>query len=108
MSTKIERFYITTAIDYANGPPHIGHALEKIGADVMARYHRLKREDVHFVIGMDEHGLNVLQTAQFEGVSPQELVDGLATRFEGVWTRLLISNDDFIRTTQPRHHSAVN
>ena len=108
MSTENKRFYITTAIDYANGPPHIGHALEKIGADVMARYHRLKREDVHFVVGMDEHGLNVLQSAQLEGVSPQELVDDLATRFEGTWTRLSLSNDDFIRTTQPRHHAAVN
>jgi methionyl-tRNA synthetase len=102
-----DHFYITTAIDYANGPPHMGHALEKIGADVIARYHRLKGDDVHFVIGMDEHGLNVLQSAEAAGITPQEWVDELATRFEGTWTRLGISNDDFIRTTQERHHRAV-
>ena len=59
-----KRFYITTAIDYANGSPHLGHAVEKIGADVMARYHRRKGEAVHFVIGMDEHGQKVLQSAE--------------------------------------------
>ncbi|HEX6940380.1 MAG TPA: methionine--tRNA ligase [Longimicrobiales bacterium] len=101
-------FYITTAIDYANGPPHIGHALEKIGADAMARYRRLKGERVHFVIGTDEHGLKVLQSAQAAGVAPQEWVDRIAELFRAMWERLGISNDDFIRTTQPRHRRAVD
>lgn len=68
-------WYITTAIDYANGSPHIGHALEKIGADALARYQRLRGQDVHFVIGMDEHGLNVLQSAEAAEISPQEWVE---------------------------------
>jgi len=102
-----KRFYITTAIDYANGSPHLGHAVEKIGADVMARYHRRKGEDVHFVIGMDEHGLKVLQSAEAAGVSPQEWVDGIAHEFTQAWQTLAISHDDFIRTTEARHHVGV-
>jgi len=105
--TERYRYYITTAIDYANGPPHMGHALEKIGADAMARYHRLRGDDVHFVMGMDEHGLKVLQSAEAAGVSPQEWVDGIAEKFIAAWDRLMISRDDFIRTTQPRQHRAV-
>ncbi|MGH7443268.1 MAG: methionine--tRNA ligase [Longimicrobiales bacterium] len=100
-------WYITTAIDYANGPPHMGHAVEKIGADVMARYRRLKGERVHFVIGTDEHGVKVLQSAQAAGVSPQEWVDGVAARFRATWDQLDISYDDFIRTTEPRHTRAA-
>ncbi len=100
-------FYITTAIDYANGPPHMGHAFEKIGADAMARYRRLKGERVHFVMGMDEHGLKVLQSADAAGISPQRWVDELAQIFRAMWDRLLISYDDFIRTTQPRHKRAA-
>lgn len=104
---EADRFYITTAIDYANGAPHLGHALEKIGADAMARYRRLKGEDVHFVVGMDEHGLKVLQSAEAAEVSPQEWVDDVAAQFSATWARLHVSNDDFIRTTQQRHHDAV-
>jgi methionyl-tRNA synthetase len=100
-------FYITTAIDYANGSPHMGHALEKIGADAMARYRRLKGDRVHFVIGMDEHGLKVQQSAEEAGITPQEWVDKIAGEFQATWGRLGISNDDFIRTTEPRHHRAV-
>jgi methionyl-tRNA synthetase len=102
-----ERYYITTAIDYANGSPHLGHAVEKIGADVMARYQRRKGKDVHFVIGMDEHGQKVLQSAQAAGVPPQEWVDAIAREFLQAWDLLDISHDDFIRTTQPRHHRGV-
>ena len=105
MSQKI--FYITTAIDYANGPPHLGHALEKVGADAIARYQRLKGRSVHFVIGMDEHGQKVAQTAAAHGVSPQEWVDGIAGTFRAAWESLNISCDDFIRTTEARHHDAV-
>ncbi len=101
------RFYITTAIDYANGPPHLGHALEKIGADAIARYRRLRGDEVHFVIGMDEHGQKVAQTAAAHGVSPQEWTDGIAEQFRVTWSALSISNDDFIRTTEPRHRAAV-
>ncbi|MBR9988299.1 MAG: methionine--tRNA ligase [Gemmatimonadetes bacterium] len=102
-----KRFYITTAIDYANGAPHMGHAIEKIGADAMARYHRLRGEDVHFLMGMDEHGLKVLQSAHAAGVSPQAWVDDIAQQFTHVWDRLGISHDDFVRTTQARHRPAV-
>lgn len=99
--------YITTAIDYANGAPHLGHALEKIGADAMARYRRLKGEDVHFVVGMDEHGLKVLQSAEERQVSPQAWVDELAERFAAVWRTLHVEHDDFIRTTEHRHRVAA-
>lgn len=100
-------FYITTAIDYANGDPHLGHAYEKIGADTIARYHRLAGRDVHFLIGMDEHGQKVAQTAAERGISPQQLVDQLAARFQGMWERLGISNDQFMRTTDPDHKKGV-
>lgn len=99
--------YITTAIDYANGPPHLGHAFEKVGADAMARYRRLKGESVRFVIGMDEHGQKVQQSAEAAGVTPREWVDTIAATFQSAWTRLGISNDDFMRTTEPRHYRAV-
>ncbi|HUE77985.1 MAG TPA: methionine--tRNA ligase [Longimicrobiales bacterium] len=99
--------YITCAIDYANGAPHMGHALEKIGADAMARYLRRKGEPVHFVVGMDEHGLKVLQSAEARGITPQAWVDELAHRFSETWNHLAISNDDFIRTTQDRHRAAA-
>jgi len=103
----VARFYLTTAIDYANGDPHIGHAFEKIGADAIARFHRMNGSDVHFLIGMDEHGQKVAQTAEARGVSPQELVDGIAARFLAMWKRLGISHDQFIRTTDPRHKAGV-
>jgi methionyl-tRNA synthetase len=100
-------YYITTAIDYANGAPHMGHAFEKIGADAMARYHRLRGDDVRFLMGMDEHGLKVLQSADAAGITPQQWVDDVAAQFIAMWQRLLISNDDFIRTTEPRHERAA-
>ena len=101
------RFYLTTAIDYANGDPHIGHAYEKIGADVIARYRRLAGDDVHFLIGMDEHGQKVAQAAAERGVNPQVFVDDLADRFRSMWSRLGISNDQFIRTTEAGHKAGV-
>lgn len=101
------RFYLTTAIDYANGDPHIGHAYEKIGADVIARYHRLAGFDVHFLIGMDEHGQKVAQAAADRGLAPQAFVDDIAGRFRSMWSRLAISNDQFIRTTDAPHRSGV-
>ncbi|MDT8435890.1 MAG: methionine--tRNA ligase [Gemmatimonadota bacterium] len=101
------RFYLTTAIDYANGDPHMGHAFEKVGADAIARYRRLRGDEVRFVIGMDEHGQGVLQEAERQGRPPQDWVDEVAGRFAAVWERLEVSHDDFIRTTEPRHGRAV-
>jgi methionyl-tRNA synthetase len=102
-----DRFYLTTAIDYANGDPHLGHAFEKIGADAIARYRRLLGDDVRFCMGMDEHGQKVAQTAAARGVEPQALVDELAARFDAVWRKLGISNDRWIRTTDPHHRAGV-
>ena len=101
------RFYLTTAIDYANGEPHAGHAFEKVGADVIARYRRALGDDVHFVIGMDEHGQGIAEEAERRGTETQAFVDELAELWAGVWRRLEISNDDFIRTTEKRHRHAV-
>lgn len=101
------RFYLTTAIDYANGDPHLGHALEKIGADVIARYRRQCGDDVHLLIGMDEHGQKVQQTAAREGMAPQAFTDAIAERFQAMWAKLGISYDQFIRTTDAHHKSAV-
>jgi methionyl-tRNA synthetase len=103
----VGRFYLTTAIDYANGDPHLGHALEKIGADAIARYKRLAGEDVQFLMGMDEHGQKVAQAAAERGISPQLFVDQVAARFEDTWRRLGISYDRFIRTTEPAHKRGV-
>ena len=107
MELAPKKFYITTAIDYANGDPHFGHALEKIGADAIARFHRQMGRDVHFLIGMDEHGQKVAQTAAARGLEPQALVDELATRFRVMWDRLGISYDQFIRTSDDAHKSGV-
>jgi methionyl-tRNA synthetase len=101
------RFYLTTAIDYANGDPHQGHAYEKIGADAIARFHRLLGEEVRFCMGMDEHGQKVAQAAAANGITPQEQADRIAARFEETWARLGVSNDRWIRTTQPHHRRGV-
>ena len=101
------KYYLTTAIDYSNGEPHLGHAFEKIGADVIARYRRARGDRVHFVIGMDEHGQKVAQEAVQLETTPQALVDAMAERFASAWNELGISHDDFIRTTEPRHREAV-
>jgi methionyl-tRNA synthetase len=103
----VSTFYITTAIDYANGLPHLGHAFEKIGADAIARYHRLRSEDVWFLIGMDEHGQKVAQTAAERGIPPQQLTDEIARSFQAMWDRLGISYDQFIRTTDRQHAIGV-
>jgi methionyl-tRNA synthetase len=103
----VARFYITTAIDYANGDPHLGHAYEKVGADVIARWRRLRGDDVWFLIGMDEHGQKVAQTAAERGLEPQALTDLVAERFEAMWARLGISHDQFMRTTAAYHKAGV-
>ncbi|HEX5632593.1 MAG TPA: methionine--tRNA ligase, partial [Gemmatimonadales bacterium] len=100
-------YFLTTAIDYANGDPHLGHAFEKIGADCIARWRRLRGDDVWFLVGMDEHGQKVEQAARAAGVSPQEFTDRIAARFEQTWDRLAVSRDQFIRTTSPGHKHGV-
>ena len=101
------RYYLTTAIDYSNGDPHLGHALEKVGADCIARYRRLRGDQVHFLMGMDEHSQSVIAAAERGGVTPRAWVDDMAERFERFWSRLECSNDDWIRTTEPRHVAGV-
>jgi len=100
-------FYLTTAIDYSNGDPHLGHALEKVGADAIARYRRLRGDDVRFLMGMDEHSQSVIQAAARVKVTPREWVDRMAQTFADYWRRLECSNDDWIRTTEPRHVRGV-
>jgi methionyl-tRNA synthetase len=103
----MSKFYLTTAIDYSNGEPHLGHTVEKVGADVIARYRKSLGDDVHFVIGMDEHGQKVAQEAEQNGLPPQEWVDRIAESFLDAWRRMDVEFDDFIRTTEPRHHQGV-
>jgi methionyl-tRNA synthetase len=103
----VGKYFITTAIDYANGDPHVGHAFEKIGADCIARYHRLRGDDVWFLIGMDEHGQKVAQTAADLGKTPQQLVDDVAEVFQATWRELAISHDQFFRTTAKAHHAGT-
>jgi methionyl-tRNA synthetase len=100
-------FYITTAIDYANGAPHLGHAYEKVLADVLARHHRMLGDNVYFLTGLDEHGQKVQQTAQKRQMEPQALVDEVAAVFQQMLGLLNISHDDYIRTTEPRHKVVV-
>ena len=100
-------FYITTAIDYTNGAPHIGHAYEKILADVIARYHRLKGEPVYFLTGVDQHGQKVQQAAQKAGVPPAEYAAEVTGKFTALWEKLGISYDGWAATTDPRHRRCV-
>ena len=99
-------YYITTAIAYPNGAPHIGHAYEAIATDAIARFMRLDGQDVYFLTGTDEHGIKMLQTAAKEKLTPRELVERNVPRFQAMVKRFNCSNDDFIRTTEPRHHLA--
>src|SRR3981081_2865701 len=103
MSTR-PRYYVTTAISYPNGVPHIGHAYEAIATDAIARFMRLDGYDVYFLTGTDEHAIKKLQTAAREGLTPQQLVARNTPRFQAMVERLNCSNDDFIRTTEERHH----
>ncbi|MFN3506205.1 MAG: methionine--tRNA ligase [Allorhizobium sp.] len=100
-------FYITTAISYPNGKPHIGHAYELIATDAMARFQRLDGRDVFFLTGTDEHGQKMQQTARAEGISPEELAERNSNEFREMGKLLNSSNDDFIRTTEKRHHQTV-
>jgi len=103
----MKRFYITTPIYYVNDVPHIGHAYTTIAADILARYHRLRGYDVFFLTGTDEHGQKVEKAALEKGKTPKEHADIMAENFKGLWKILNISNDAFIRTTDPEHKAVV-
>ncbi|MBM4396128.1 MAG: methionine--tRNA ligase [Deltaproteobacteria bacterium] len=100
-------FYVTTPIYYVNDKPHIGHAYTTILADVLARYHRLFGEETFFLTGVDEHGQKVEEAARKRGVTPQQHCDELSEKFRALWPTLDVTNDDFIRTTEPRHERVV-
>ncbi len=100
-------FYITTPIYYVNDIPHIGHAYTTIAADVLARYHRLAGSKVFFLTGTDEHGQKVQEAARERNISPQQHCDEMVVRFQDLWKKFNISNDDFIRTTEERHKTVV-
>ncbi len=102
-----EPFFVTTPIYYVNDVPHIGHAYPTVAADVLARWRRMHGDDVLFLTGTDEHGLKVQRSAEQHGVSPIEWADRTSQRYRDTWAALDISYDDFIRTTEPRHHTAV-
>jgi methionyl-tRNA synthetase len=105
--TRLNTFYITTPIYYVNDVPHIGHAYTTVAADVLARYWRMRGREVFFLTGLDEHGQKVQQAAAKAGIEPQAHCDRLAPQFKHLWTKLNISNDAFIRTTDPPHKSIV-
>ena len=106
MSTNADPFYLTTAICYPNGAPHIGHAYEAIATDVLARFFRLDGRDVFFLTGTDEHGQKMLRTARSEGIGVQALADRNSACFQRMAEEMGCSNDDYIRTSEPRHHRA--
>jgi methionyl-tRNA synthetase len=103
----MSRYFVTTAISYPNGRPHIGHAYEVIATDWLARFARLDGRDTFFMTGTDEHGLKIAQAARKEGVEPQQFVDGMVQHFIAMCDRLNISRDRFIRTTDPDHKAVV-
>jgi methionyl-tRNA synthetase len=100
-------FFITTAIDYTNSPPHIGHAYEKVLADVIARYHRLKGDNVFFLTGVDQHGQKVQQSAAKAGVPPAEFVEEITQKFVDLWKKLDVKYDDWAETTSDKHKKVV-
>ncbi len=100
-------FFITTAIDYTNSPPHIGHAYEKVLADVIARYHRLKGEEVFFLTGVDQHGQKVQQSAAKAGIAPAEFVKDITEKFVDLWQKLDVRYDEWAETTSKRHKKVV-
>src|SRR5439155_5950187 len=100
-------FFITTAIDYTNSPPHIGHAYEKVLADVIARYHRLKGDEVFFLTGVDQHGQKVQQSAAKAGVAPADFVKGITQEFVDLWKKLDVKYDEWAATTDSLHKKCV-
>ena len=104
---RMEKFYITTAIDYVNGAPHIGHAYEKILTDIIARHFSQRTDDMFFLTGTDEHGIKIQKTAASKGITPKELCDENAQKFKDAWNALNINYNKFIRTTDDYHEKAV-
>ena len=102
-----KKFYVTTAIDYVNAEPHIGHAYQKIIADVLARWHKLLGEDVFFLTGTDEHGKKVQEAAEKAGKTPKKFVDEISNKFKEAWKILNIKYDRFIRTTDKDHKEII-
>ena len=100
-------FYVASSIPYVNAEPHVGTAYEIIACDLIARYRRMRDEEVYFLTGTDEHSHNVAKSAEEQGITPQEWTDRMVPKWREVWERLLISNDDFIRTSEPRHAERV-
>src|SRR5206468_2272772 len=100
-------FYITTPIYYVNDVPHLGHAYTTIMADTLARFHRMRGDDTRFLTGTDEHGQKVEEAAKKRGLTPQQLVDEVAPRFDACWQALGIADYHFIRTTSARHKRVV-
>src|SRR5204862_7723127 len=100
-------FFVTTAIDYTNSSPHIGHAYEKVLANVIARYHRLKGEKVFFLTGVDQHGQKVQQSAAKAGVAPADFVKGITQKFADLWKKLDVKYDAWAETTADRHKRIV-
>jgi methionyl-tRNA synthetase len=103
---KSQKYYITTAIDYPNAPPHLGHSLEKVAADIIARYHRLQGYDTYFSIGLDENSQHVVKAAKEHTLPIPAWIDSMDEAFRLAWAKLEISNDYFIRTTEKRHVEA--
>ena len=100
-------FYITTAIDYANGAPHLGHAYEKILADAIVRSRKMAGQKTYFVTGLDEHGQKVQQTAERNQQAPQAWCDGIAVKFQDLCKTLSVDYDRYIRTTEASHKQLV-
>ena len=107
-AAEAKRFYITTPIYYPSANLHIGHAYCTVMADTMVRYKRMQGYETYFLTGSDEHGQKIERVAKAQGVTPIEYTDKIVATFQALWKRLLISNDDFIRTTQPRHLSLIH
>ena len=107
MTDKKGTYYITTPIYYPSSNLHIGHTYCTVMADAMARFKRMTGYDVMFLTGTDEHGQKIMNIAQEKGVTPQEYVDGVVAGIKDLWKTMEISNDDFIRTTEPRHIKRV-
>lgn len=103
----MKKFYITTPLYYVNGKPHVGHAYTCIVADTLARYRKLKGDEVFFLTGTDEHGEKIQVEAEKKGLDPEALADEMVKSFKDLWARLFVSNDDFIRTTEKRHTEIV-
>ena len=103
----MEKFYLTTAIDYVNGAPHIGHAYEKILSDIITRHYTQRCDDVYMLTGTDEHGIKIQKTAASKGISPKELCDANSQKFKDAWKALDINYTQFIRTTDEDHEKIV-